>query len=205
LPNRIRGRIMSHGIPTGRNGIEIKTAHQMKGMEEKHVIVANVGNLKKDSFPTAERDKELLDGVNTDTGSHIEEERRLFYVALTRAKERIDLQIDADEAPMFIENIKKHIVLGENIDGGDVHVSGRIDSSTTMEGNESVKQVGTIETHNDYEFEFAVTDDSKITPLEEGTVYKLTGGSIGRYNAKTRVLVDEETIVEKQETTTREN
>lgn len=200
LPNRIRGRIMSHGIPTGRDGIEIKTAHQMKGMEQKHVIVANVGNLKKDSFPTAERDKELLEGVNTDTGSHIEEERRLFYVALTRAKERIDLQIEADETPMFIENIKDHIVLGENTDDGDVHVTGRVTSSLILEGDESVKQVGALETQAGYELEFAIMQKSDISPVKEDATYKVTGASIGRYNAKTRVLIDEECIVKQAET-----
>ena len=75
--------------------IVISTIHGVKGMQYPVVILPDVNERKiptiyqKDKFPIP---KELLKGVQSlydDKELHLQEERRLFYVALSRAKEKL--------------------------------------------------------------------------------------------------------------------
>ena len=56
------------------NKVSIMTVHSAKGLEFKHVIIAGV---EEELFPS---------NMNVDNPKDLEEERRLFYVALTRAE-----------------------------------------------------------------------------------------------------------------------
>ena len=55
------------------------TLHLSKGLEFKHVFIVG---LEEDLFPSA---------LSYNTRSELEEERRLFYVVITRAKENLYL------------------------------------------------------------------------------------------------------------------
>ncbi len=73
--------------------VRLYTVHQAKGLEFTHVYVTN---LTKEHFPLVDRvsgfsvPSDLLHEVVLD-GEHLREERRLFYVAATRAKQRLIL------------------------------------------------------------------------------------------------------------------
>ncbi|MCL1970488.1 MAG: ATP-dependent helicase [Candidatus Bathyarchaeota archaeon] len=78
-----------------KQAIVISTIHSVKGMQYPVVIIPDVNERK---IPTTyQRDKftipkELLKGVQSeheDKELHLQEERRLFYVALTRAEEKL--------------------------------------------------------------------------------------------------------------------
>jgi len=76
------------------DSVNIITVHRAKGLEFKYVFVVN---LVEDRFPTRRRAAgievplELVKEELPEGDSHIQEERRLFYVACTRAKERLYL------------------------------------------------------------------------------------------------------------------
>lgn len=76
------------------DSVNIITIHKAKGLEFKYVFVAN---LVEDRFPARRRNEgiaipaDLVKEQLPEGDSHIQEERRLFYVALTRAKERLVL------------------------------------------------------------------------------------------------------------------
>ncbi|MGE5041990.1 MAG: ATP-dependent helicase, partial [Candidatus Levyibacteriota bacterium] len=75
-----------------KNAVNILTVHSSKGLEFKVVFMVNLVN---ERFPSRERSEKipLPKGVlketimNDETDFHLEEERRLFYVGMTRAKE----------------------------------------------------------------------------------------------------------------------
>lgn len=74
-----------------RNAVNILTVHASKGLEFKVVFLAN---LVSDRFPTRERKEKIplpqsiiKENLPKDIDFHLEEERRLFYVGMTRAKE----------------------------------------------------------------------------------------------------------------------
>ena len=69
--------------------VKVATIHSAKGLEFKYVFVVSMVD---DRFPSRNQGDRLPipDGLvkdkNVEGGSHLEEERRLFYVAMTRAK-----------------------------------------------------------------------------------------------------------------------
>lgn len=78
----------------GEPGVRFLTVHQAKGLEFEYVFVIG---LNQGKFPTRKREDEISFPVelmkeNLPQGDfHIQEERRLFYVALTRAKKGLYL------------------------------------------------------------------------------------------------------------------
>lgn len=67
------------------NSVKVMTVHSAKGLEFRYVIIANMVEQK---FPSNEKSNAIeLSKDSEDT--HMEEERRLFYVAITRAKDGI--------------------------------------------------------------------------------------------------------------------
>ncbi|MCX6716366.1 MAG: UvrD-helicase domain-containing protein [Candidatus Taylorbacteria bacterium] len=65
-----------------KNGVKLMTVHASKGLEFDYVFICG---LEKELFPHVRLDE------NEMTQSEAEEERRLFYVALTRAKKKLFL------------------------------------------------------------------------------------------------------------------
>jgi DNA helicase-2/ATP-dependent DNA helicase PcrA len=74
------------------NAINILTVHASKGLEFPIVFVVN---LVKERFPSRQRSEQIpipqdmIKEILPEGDYHIEEERRLFYVAITRAKEKL--------------------------------------------------------------------------------------------------------------------
>ncbi len=74
-----------------QNAVNILTVHSSKGLEFKVVFLVN---LVSERFPTRERNEKIplpegiiKEKIKPGTDFHLEEERRLFYVGMTRAKE----------------------------------------------------------------------------------------------------------------------
>ena len=80
---------LSVDLESGPDMVRIMTVHAAKGLEFKHVFVVNLvaqrfpTNQKNDAIPLPEG---LGSAPENDKDAHLEEERRLFYVAMTRAK-----------------------------------------------------------------------------------------------------------------------
>ncbi|MFA5318265.1 MAG: ATP-dependent DNA helicase [Patescibacteria group bacterium] len=80
---------LAHDPEEGPEMIKILTVHAAKGLEFKYVFIVNMVDLR---FPTTERKDPialpdaLIKEIIPEGDTHLEEERRLFYVAMTRAK-----------------------------------------------------------------------------------------------------------------------
>ena len=93
------------------DAVKLMTVHGAKGLEFPHVFLLRVNNKK---FPVSERPHvfefpaRLMKEGEPAEQFHIQEERRLFYVALTRAQERLTLTSLTEpkgKVPVFIEDI----------------------------------------------------------------------------------------------------
>ncbi len=96
----------------GRNNADIAsvdwenklTIHRSKGLEEKNVILVN-----SDSIPNVMQQERIMRHVLKDNDYILyEEERRLFYVALTRTKERIFIQVNRKISPFVKELMRDY-------------------------------------------------------------------------------------------------
>jgi DNA helicase-4 len=89
-------------------GIDIKylTVHMAKGLEEESVVLIKFSNDYL-GFPSKIENNRLLSLINdTDEDIPYAEERRLFYVALTRCKKRIYILVPRDNPSIFLKEIK---------------------------------------------------------------------------------------------------
>lgn len=88
-----RGDIWLEDHPT-EDAVELMTVHGAKGLEFPHVFVIR---LSKRDFPSPARrpmfefPADLMKEEMPEGDFHVQEERRLFYVALTRARQRLTL------------------------------------------------------------------------------------------------------------------
>jgi len=95
------------------NAVNVMTIHAAKGLEFRAVFLVN---LVSDRFPTRERpDKievppELIKETLPSGDYHLEEERRLFYVGMTRAKELLYLSWSRDSGGKRVKKISPFVI-----------------------------------------------------------------------------------------------
>src|SRR5205814_5902478 len=105
------------------DAVQLMTVHAAKGLEFSQVFLLRVNNR---AFPATERPRvfefpvELMKEGEPAEQFHIQEERRLFYVALTRAEERLTVTTVTEKknkVPIFIEDM----LLEPSIKRRDIH------------------------------------------------------------------------------------
>ncbi|OHB04794.1 MAG: hypothetical protein A2920_00015 [Candidatus Zambryskibacteria bacterium RIFCSPLOWO2_01_FULL_43_17] len=111
------GSISFSGRAFGTKGVSIMTAHKSKGLEWRQVYVVNVADRiwgKRRGVGGFHLPEPLGSGEDSERD---EDERRLFYVALTRAKENVYLsyaKVDANGkdrlASQFVEELPKDLI-----------------------------------------------------------------------------------------------
>ncbi|MBD3359917.1 MAG: AAA family ATPase [Candidatus Buchananbacteria bacterium] len=100
-------------IELGPDVIKIMTVHSAKGLEFKYVFIPNLVDQR---FPTNKRGEpieipeELVKDILPEGDFHLQEERRLFYVAMTRAKEGLYLTSANDYGGARVKKISKFLV-----------------------------------------------------------------------------------------------
>jgi len=80
------------------------TIHKAKGLEEDNVVIINLENTIL-GFPSKIRNEKILSFVLKTEYVIYEEERRLFYVALTRARKYVYLLAPKNNYSIFIKEL----------------------------------------------------------------------------------------------------
>ena len=105
------GGVLSLEDDAPGDAVQLMTVHGAKGLEFPHVFLMRVNSR---AFPAGDRAPlfefpiRLMKEELPQGDFHIQEERRLFYVALTRAQERLTLTTVTEKknkVPVFIEDI----------------------------------------------------------------------------------------------------
>lgn len=103
---------------TGRVKVEFNTVHSSKGLEADHVIIPRMTS-ETLGFPSRVIDDPVLQLAMPDGDSHeFAEERRLFYVAMTRARQTVTLvTVNRRESAFISELIRDHGLRVMDING----------------------------------------------------------------------------------------
>ena len=86
--------------------LKFLTIHSSKGLEDDNIIIVNLEN-KTNSLPTKIKNHYLLDLIISKDEYPYEEERRLFYVALTRSRNNVYLLVPYYNYSPFIKELIK--------------------------------------------------------------------------------------------------
>jgi len=78
-------------IITSENGVNFITAHSAKGLEFKRVFIIGATANIWDKSPSSFNQFPYPDNINADSKVNDQDERRLFYVAMTRAKTELTI------------------------------------------------------------------------------------------------------------------
>lgn len=82
------------------------TIHKSKGLEKENIVIINLEN-NKASLPSKIINNKILNKITIKDTYKYEEERRLFYVALTRAKNNVYLFVPYINESIFIKELIK--------------------------------------------------------------------------------------------------
>lgn len=101
---------------SAERGVSVYSLYQAKGREAEHVILVHAAKGPY-GFPSDRREDELLDPVKPLDVGGIQEERRGFYVAITRTKETLDFLTRAEKQSQFLTEIDEYTT---SVDAGQV-------------------------------------------------------------------------------------
>ncbi len=88
--DKIRSTVRNDNASKEKKGVHVSTIHRAKGQEWKAVFLAGIN---ADTIP----------GKNVDESELVEEERRILYVGMTRARDRLYISWSGKECPFISE------------------------------------------------------------------------------------------------------
>jgi hypothetical protein len=113
-------------------GVRILSAHKAKGLEADVVLVANASD-HLFGFPSKVENPDVLEPVRMSAGDAQAEERRLFYVAITRAMKRLHLIVRQALPSPYLAEIEGGSSFSRASDPSDVRVGSRFGGSFHVE------------------------------------------------------------------------
>ncbi len=92
--------------------VTLATIHAIKGLEAKKIFVVGCN---EQNFPCKASDHPAIEMIKTDDYNKLEEERRLFYVAISRAKEILYLTYSGKKRTYFINDEMLKMIEGKSL------------------------------------------------------------------------------------------
>jgi superfamily I DNA/RNA helicase len=120
LSNMLKNNLIDHvvksdemksSILAGANQVTLATIHAIKGLEADLVYVVGCNG---SNFPCKGSEHPIIDLVKVDEYDKEEEEKRLFYVAISRARKKLCLSYSGTRATMFITEEMLKMLKEEN-------------------------------------------------------------------------------------------
>lgn len=94
-------------------GVSVFSAHQAKGREAPHVILLHVATGPAGFSPETKSD-DLVNPIRDIPANTAAEERRLFYVALTRAEQSLDILTRRNQHSAFLDEISSYLAFRQS-------------------------------------------------------------------------------------------
>lgn len=187
------------------DAISIYSIHRAKGEEAECVILLHVAT-NGQAFPADEQETDLLDPVDDAAIDTIAEERRLFYVGVTRAESELHVLTKAESRSPFVEEIDDHLathltvsglrVRAADFDEGDSErVTVRVRVQTLYDDiHEKMAQKGLVEDETG-SIAFLTWADAPAAHVDEGRYYRLVDAKLECFRGWSRLVIDQQTEV----------
>ncbi len=175
------------------NAVSVFSIHQSKGSEADHVILLHVVAEGRYSFPEPERENELLEPVKINNVDHLQEERRLFYVAITRTSRSLDILTQSNNISPFIKEIEPYLKTKKIVNtlaeiGDYINFTAEV-HTLWKDHNEKIKQVGLLRDKKGNIIKFLSWRDSGAPFLKENIWYKFRKVKVSKFNDKRQLLL----------------
>src|SRR6266516_1773127 len=196
------------GIPVAdqyrdTSGVRILSAHKAKGLEANVVVMVNASD-HLFGFPSKMENSDILEPVRMSAGNAPAEERRLFYVAVTRARKRLHLISRQGHPSPYIAEIERtslpmqaasHGSLRPGVRFSDTFFVEQVYPISDRQAKARIRQSGLLTTPNG---RFSFTSWMPFY-LDEGRTYSISGVLYDRpYQNRHQVKLDRGTHVERQ-------
>ncbi len=183
-----------------KNFLNIFSLHQAKGKEAEVVIILHVSScIDGFEFPS-ERDKKIeLEPVRHTDINQIEEERRLFYVGMTRSKKELHIMTRDNHESPFIDEVKHHFEICKSLDslgpvGERVTVEAEVDEIYQESSKKSMQQRGLLKDNSTRRiFVSWDKDDGKGPTLENGKRYIIKDAIVKTFDERKQIHFDGKT------------
>ncbi len=143
---------LENNIEEGPESIKIMTVHAAKGLEFKHVFIASLVDRRfpiDDRKDAIELPEALIKEILPEGDIHLQEERRLFYVAMTRAKKGLFFTSASDYGGQRKKRLSRFLKELEKF-GFVLQGSNKISSAGSLL-DERIEKIGAEIEHQDLE------------------------------------------------------
>ena len=198
------------GIPVAdqhrdTSGVRILSAHKAKGLEANVVVIVNASD-HLFGFPSKMENSDVLEPVRMSAGNAPAEERRLFYVAVTRARKRLHLISRQGHPSPYIAEIEGTFLpsqaasttsLRPGFRFGDAFYVEQVYRLSERQARSGIRQCGLLTSPKG---RFLFTSWMPFY-LDQGRTYSINGVLYDRpYQNRHQVKLDRGTLVERQAT-----
>jgi hypothetical protein len=178
-------------------GVSVFSVHQAKGREADRVLLLHAAEGKR-GFPPEENSSRLVEPVQEVPTNTTEEERRLFYVAVTRAMEELHIQTRADEESPFVDEIDEHLlevdtVLTRSEEDERIEVTAMV-NHLFGDVHDKQHQAGYLKDKTG-STKFVSWENSDPPTLSEDVWYRIRGAKVNEWKEEKQLVIDDKTEV----------
>lgn len=196
----IRTALDEHGIPVDDsnrtedpNGVQVQTIHKSKGTEAECVVLVNATDNTPDGLPSSEKKDELLAPAIANTADYYAEERRLCYVALTRAERSLHVVTKLGHESQYLDDISEFF---EEERSMSLSVEGVL-TDWNDPGADSNRPITASLDCGGYEIDLMAWHNDQPPELEVGQHYRLSSFKLNDNGYGEEIKLDESVDIEK--------
>lgn len=195
-----KAALNEHGIPVDTsndgedpNGVQVQTIHSSKGTEAECVILLNAVDGTLNGLPSDEKGDELLDPATANPADYYAEERRLCYVALTRAERYLHVITRSNHESRYLDDIFEYF---EENQSSQSTVEGLLTDWTDPGADSSRPITGTLDC-GEYEMDLMGWHNDNPPELEAGQSYRLSKFELNVNGFGEEIQLNDEVEVER--------
>lgn len=206
LTNPVRDALDDAGIPHSTDaehpGVTVTTIHNSKGTEAPFVLLLDAYDGGWRGLPSDQRANRLLEPTTSVAVDGLEEQRRLCYVAMTRAEDEFHAFTKADRESRFLRSVSTHFERRVVPRPVATNGEGAARELTTVEG-----RVASLNTDGDrlfegvldcgeYDVQFVARTRYYPPSFEVGERYRIRGFDYEQDRNRHRIEITGDTVVE---------